>query len=114
MGDKLTNVAKVRLALATAATCLNSVLLTPDARDENELLEALEGVVKLHPLKDSMKKFIVRFLATRFRRDAVLEWRKSERYLDLLPDPIRAAVVKAKPDLFLIRGEDYANIRNQI
>jgi hypothetical protein len=111
----LWNTALDRLAINSVAAALNS-FLNDEIKNESvaELLETAVDFSKKHKEEDNLKKYLVRYIACKFQREAIAEWKKKEIYPELLPDTLRLSDPDTAPDIFLLISKDYRAVRKTL
>ena len=111
----LWNTALDRLAMNTVAAAING-LVTQEVKQAavDELLHEAVGHVKEHQEEASLKKYIVRCIASKHQREAIAEWKKKELFLELLPETLRLSDADDAPDMFLLTGDRYRKVRKTL
>ena len=112
----LWNIALDRLALNAVATAINDQLTDElEQASMSDLLETAVDFVEAHPEKENLQKYIVRFIASKYQREAIAAWKKKELYPELLPRSLRNSRAERSPDVFLlIDSEKYQGIRKTL
>ncbi len=113
--DKLTHVARARLAMATIAEVLRAVLERGGPEEnQSKFLNSMTPFVVDHPVSECLKRFLVRIMVHRYRRDIICEWKNSHLFLDLLPKEILESGYDDSSDSFLVLGPEYKRIRDSL
>ena len=111
----LWNTALDRLAINTVAEAINNYLSKEvEAPAIAELLEAAVNFIHHHKEGSSLRKYLVRQVATKYQLESIVEWKKQEFYLDLLPESLRLSKENDVPDIYLHLDRKYKQVRNGI
>jgi hypothetical protein len=111
----LRNTALDRLAINTVALAINNLLTgETDEAAVTDLLATAVQFVDQHSERDNLQKYLVRYIASKFQLEAVIEWKKKGFYIELLPETLRMAENNKSPDMYLLINEDYKTIRNAL
>ncbi len=115
-GELLTDVARARLALSTAAAVLHRTVTGDDSasEDDKEFLRDVSAHTDSHPMSEGLKAFLTRLLVSRHRRDVVAEWKRKQCFARLMPRSIMEANEEERMDTFLVLGDGYKRIRDSL
>jgi hypothetical protein len=111
----LVNTALHRLAINTVADFIIKFLsgeLNDNDAEASRLFKTAIDFVNNHSQGKNLKKYLVRYIATKHQVGAIVEWKKRGVYLDLLPEDLRNTTTNEAPDMFLIVDCDYKTIRD--
>jgi hypothetical protein len=104
-----------RLAINTVAEVINSYLSGEVEIDSiSDLLNAAVHFVKHHAQVLNVQNYLIRVIASKHQVAAIMEWKKRGVFLDLMPEELRNATEHEVPDMFLLTGAKYREVRNAL
>ena len=111
----LLKTAQDRIAINKVAEMINN-FLSGDVNVDSiaDLMKIAVDFVKLHRQSANIQKYLVRYIASKFQLNAIVEWKKRGVFLDLLPEDLRNTADNAVPDMYLTVDRNYKLVRDAL